>query len=1105
MSFLYNIQTVAKYESKILVRSWFFRVFTVLALLVLGFFDFVMLVLEDNSGSWFMKAIAANIPYINLLMLNIGQAVIAVFLSSEFLKRDKKLDTSEVFYVHPLSNAEYVFGKIWGNLRVFLLLNLIIMGIALLFNFMSPGTSVDWQAYIIYFFLISLPTLIFITGLSILLMLIIKNQALTFVILLGYIGLTVFYIGDKFYYVFDYMAYGLPMLKSTIVGFTNKALILNHRAIYLCAGLAFISFTISLFGRLPNSNRSSYPWIFFGACMLMISIFAGYNHVNFILKEGKARQQYITINNKYTSVPRLVVDQYNIYVEQHPESITSEVNMTGNALATSSVFSFCLNPGMKVEEVKADGEALSFTRDHQIIVVDFGREIAKGDSVSLSIRYSGKVADDFCYLDIPEEILQEQYQIMLVNVDKRYAFQTNDYILFTPETYWYPRPGVSYSDEDPGWQQVYFSDYKLSVKPLPGMKPFSQGERMEQEDGFYTFSPEYKMQALSLAVGNYDTKSIDVDSVMFNIHYLKGHDYFSATFDSIYDTIPGTIRNMKEQFERTYKLEYPFRRFSLVEVPAQFHSYPRTWSKAQETVQPEAVFFPEKGWSFEELDVKQRIKNHINWSRWSDRQIDETEAKIRTLNDIFYIFFRTESDRQYSSSGRGNYEITSKPNPYFLFPELYNFRYNIFSPRWSVSNRVIELYLENKSDNGGWERDVNGISNNEKANLLFDKYSFEELLSNMDHRSLLDNIISLKGNQLFANAEINVGVTAFRDSVYAFLKRNTFRNISFEAMLDTLGHLSRTDIHPILDQWSHPTPLPYYTVYQPEITQVINRDKEVFVTKVLISNDSDVDGIIQIVIDAIGGNRDSATDPSTNRKVPIAAHQAKRLVNVWEEVPREIIINTLLSNNLPNAVNLPVRNIIKENNRPVDKEGDMIVSVSSIYTPDEIIVDNEDPLFSLSEPAVVGLLPKWLDRVEETPFKYSGISWWRTPLQWTATTNAGYYGRYIRSAYIIRGGDGSQTATWKVPLASPGHYEVYYWGFSKEFNDNRRHINGEYHFKIHHNEEVEEVDVNVKRISNEWEQLGVFYLDTDTVKIVLSNNSGTRSVTADAVKLVRRQ
>ena len=89
--------------------------------------------------------------------------------------------------------------------------------------------EVDWIAYLLYFLLISVPTLVFIIGLSIFLMLVLKNQALTFVILLGYIGLTVFYIEDKFYYLFDYMAYSLPLVKSTIVGFSNWEVILNHR------------------------------------------------------------------------------------------------------------------------------------------------------------------------------------------------------------------------------------------------------------------------------------------------------------------------------------------------------------------------------------------------------------------------------------------------------------------------------------------------------------------------------------------------------------------------------------------------------------------------------------------------------------------------------------------------------------------------------------------------------------------------------------------------------------------------------------------------------------------------------------------------------------
>ena len=139
MTFISNIQSVAKYESKLLIRSWFFRVFTVLAVTIITFFNFQLFVSEDSGGFWIATAIPSNIPYLILLLLNTGQAVIAIFLASDFLKRDKKLDTSEVFYVRPLSNAEYVIGKIWGNLRVFLLLNLIIMAITAAFNLTLGG------------------------------------------------------------------------------------------------------------------------------------------------------------------------------------------------------------------------------------------------------------------------------------------------------------------------------------------------------------------------------------------------------------------------------------------------------------------------------------------------------------------------------------------------------------------------------------------------------------------------------------------------------------------------------------------------------------------------------------------------------------------------------------------------------------------------------------------------------------------------------------------------------------------------------------------------------------------------------------------------------
>lgn len=1108
MGFLTNIRTVAKYESKLLTRSWFFRIFAVLAMGFLSLFTGVLLLGDDSGNTWTFKAIPSNMGYIALLFLNTGQAVIAIFLASDFLKRDKKLDTSEVFYVHPLSNAEYVFGKIWGNLRVFLMLDFVVAGMVMVFNILAKDMDMDWPAYIIYIAVICIPTLVYITGLSVLLMLVVRNQALTFVLLLGYIGLTLFYVGDKFYYLFDYMVYSLPLVKSGIVGFSNWDAILNHRAIYFFAGLSFICFTISLFNRLPNSSRSSYPWVGIGIALLSVAGMSGYNHVHSFVHSGEVRQRFIELNNQYARTPKMVIGSYDLKLSQQPGRVTVDARLTGRPLATASTFTFCLNPGFDTDgDITEDGRPLKWTRERQILRIDFGRELTPADTVTFHIRYGGRPDGNLSYLDIPDEVLHKNHTVnQMFNVDKQYSFQTDDYLLLTPENYWYPVPGTAYSSESPDWRQTYFSRFTLEVTPLPGLVPVSQGECTER-DGVYTFRPEHPSPAIPLVIGRYKQVELTADSTRYSVWYIAGHDYFIAPFDSIRDTIPTLIRNIRENLERTYKLDYSFPRFSLVEVPAQFFSYQRAWSQAQETIQPEMALFPEKGWLYDQMDVNKRIGRHIGWARNSGHEITKKEAAQRAMNDILTIFTRMEGGSNYSDAGRGGMEITINSNPYFLFPQLYNYRYNFFSPEWPVANRLIELYLQDRTPNEDRERNINGLSSNEKANQLTERYSFRELLAGVEHRDIMDNIIGMRGRQLFARAEYNTGVAAFRDSLYALLKRNEFRNVQFEQLLDTLGRIGGVDIRQGIAGWDSIIPLPYYSISQPEVTRYRNRGQELYVLKLGISNNSEADGIVNVRLQ-VGGRQAQGddTDPRLNRQVPLRAREAKQLVSIWDDAPRNVSIHTLLSQNLPNNIQLPIRNINREPGRPGDVEGDYPLAASTFALAGEVIVDNEDStLFSLSQPDMVGLLPQWLDKVEESSFKYRGIPWWRPPLQWTPTTNAGYYGQYIRSACVIKSGNGRQTATWKAPLPSPGHYEVYYWTYgTTQRGRGGRDGDGEYHFKVRYDDEEEDAFLNMRRVEDGWNMLGVYYVNSDTIQITLTNDSKLRTVTADAVRVVKR-
>jgi hypothetical protein len=180
-----------------------------------------------------------------------------------------------------------------------------------------------------------------------------------------------------------------------------------------------------------------------------------------------------------------------------------------------------------------------------------------------------------------------------------------------------------------------------------------------------------------------------------------------------------------------------------------------------------------------------------------------------------------------------------------------------------------------------------------------------------------------------------------------------------------------------------------------------------------------------------------------------------------------------------------------------------------------VIVDNEDSLFFLSEATSSGLIQKLLDKRNDHSFKYSGAFWWNPPRQWTATTDEGYYGKYVRSAYVVKGGTGNQTATWKIPVPTPGRYEIYFHNYNPEIRDggrggrggrgNKKSNNMEYHFKIQQKNDVDETWLNVEKAGFGWALLGTYFLASDTAEVILSNDCSLSLVVADAIKIVKKE
>jgi hypothetical protein len=170
----------------------------------------------------------------------------------------------------------------------------------------------------------------------------------------------------------------------------------------------------------------------------------------------------------------------------------------------------------------------------------------------------------------------------------------------------------------------------------------------------------------------------------------------------------------------------------------------------------------------------------------------------------------------------------------------------------------------------------------------------------------------------------------------------------------------------------------------------------------------------------------------------------------------------------------------------------------------EIIVDNESSDFNFTHFEEVSRLRKWLKPVEEEGFKYKGTRIWRPPLNWTATTNDEFFGEFVRSAFYIKGGDGSKEAKWHIPIEEPGRYDVYYHVYKGDAFRWWRDEKGSYRFTIPHQNGTDRPTIDLDKDSPAgWIALGDYTFPADTITISLSNETKLRAVFADAIKLVK--
>ncbi|MBE0667949.1 MAG: hypothetical protein IH593_09810, partial [Bacteroidales bacterium] len=599
-----------------------------------------------------------------------------------------------------MSNFEYVIGKTWGILRLFLGLNILVLCIALIMNIISKNMSVDIMSYLWYLLIISVPTLIFSLGLAFMMMSLLRNQAITFLILLGMAALDIFWGWFRLGSLFDYMAFGLPLFRSGVIGFDNLSLILNQRLLYFFLGLSLVFATVLLFRRLPQSKTHTVLSMVLMAVSLAGAVVCGVNTYTAYKTDIADKQLVIETNKLYESAIFASLTKAGIEISHEGKRITATADLvfTNDNLEPLDSLLFSLNPSLEVTGVTSGGRPLNYRRRNHIITVEATEPLTTGQSDSIVISYSGSIDESFCYPDYTNEMKQTPYRVVMLNVNKRQAFLSDKYVLLTPESHWYPVAALNYYPSNPARIKVDFTMFTLRVKSAEGMTAVSQGVG-RQENGYQIFNPESPLTGLTLAIGDYRSDTLTVDSVKYISYYFPGDDYYKEELSELTDTLPLLISGIMRELESGFSTRYPFSTLSFVEVPVQFYSYPRMSTQTRSEVQPSMVLLPEKLATLQNAGFRKQFMRQKKRMARTNQVVTDKELQVRLFNNFIRNTFISGENTRYV-----NGEVLNEPTRYRLGPSFYFFKNNFYSSDYPVINSVFEAHLQQISVPGPGRR-----------------------------------------------------------------------------------------------------------------------------------------------------------------------------------------------------------------------------------------------------------------------------------------------------------------------------------------------------------------------------------------------------------------
>ena len=1130
MDCFYHIQKISHYHSKLVQRSWLFRFFCILTLGGITFYQ-----LCDQSTLLFplfrrtVELLPSFIPNMNAYLYTILQVLPVIFLAGMFVQA-YKTDSRDVIYARPESNTAYVIGMVWGTIKPIFGVGVLSLLLGTLIHLF--GTPVPWNGWLYLFYLLTLvfPALVYISGLSFLLHALFRSRGLTMLMLLGYVMITQLYISNVGYGAFDFMGLSLPNTFSEISGHPEMGRYLLQRGGWPLLGIGCIGFTMRYFHRLPNRQGSRRRQCLMASLFIAGGLSCGLCAYSMVYVHEANRALYGQVYEKYNARKKLSLISQEIHFKQQGHEIISSSRMVlqNEHTQTLEEWMLYLNPSLKITTLTSGDISLPFTRDAQVVVVH--KKLFPGEQVEVCMEYNGGMDEAVCYLDVPDEKIRATYKgdtYLACRYGRHYLFLDSRYTLLTPECLWYPVSTPPVTPSSPYLMEKNFTHYTLHIERGNHKEWLSQGERMETGERI-SFRAAYPLTGLTLVGGEYTRFSLPLASRTYELYLSREHEEFIKGVSILHDTLPGLIREQMEKTEAEMGVDYPFDRLMLAEVPATFFRHYRHQRGGGEGVQPEMILLPERG-----VNRDGRVDKLIQSLIKRDTKQEKTalEHAILAFNS-FYPSLRNEHvfNSNYipnhflrlltGNTGYGTYVN----NPNTMAPLFFNYSTSIYSEQIPVMDIVVNTLL-NKT---GGKRYM--MEENAYAIQYLNSHSFEDAIRDKNLPPMyLHHILKLKSGAIQERlAAEGLSRELFFGICYDFFFKNRFKKVTAEALSDSLESVTGKRLAALLPQWYTGRDVPAFRFKDLELARVEGEgytgdyQNTPYRIQLKVFNDGEVDGVISISMEKIPLLNFASSDLSTSSLYfLIPSKTAKHIAFTVPQLPPSVILNTHIAKNFPNTISFNKFAITTDTTQ-------FTLNMDSTYfafSPDEIIVDNEDACFKIINTHSSSRLSDWLHSkkvAEKWYIDYKVADRYKIFSQWALFIDDGTYVTYVMSFVGKTAGNGEARTEWHAHLEKAGYYEVFAYTFSSQSKeilripvsriDPSNPSNAPFtpltedivqYYTVHHDKGKEEIGLSIRDAIDGWNSLGRFYFSPGEHIVSLSDRGiPSQRIFADAVKWV---